>query len=215
MNILEISDNQFAIIPIALILIIFLLGLKKNKKIKNRIDYSKANENIDISLLKKYEQKLLALKDLYKQDLINAELYENKIDLITKRVEEILGDEFDSLPNFQQKVIMDTLKEDIKTKIKIIPSVKRENNIDNLIQAVDSRINKEKIYEEKNSEIIDEVKKSVDASKPMKRKINNKLSEEKIKEEKLIKSIVDDWIAENAKTISKEILQKKIKSLFK
>ena len=58
MNILEISDNQFAIIPIALILIIFLLGLKKNKKIKNRIDYSKANENIDISLLKKYEQKL-------------------------------------------------------------------------------------------------------------------------------------------------------------
>ena len=48
----------------------------------------------------------------------------------------------------------------------------------------------------------------------MKRKINNKLSEEKIKEEKLIKSIVDDWIAENAKTISKEILQK-IKSLFK
>ena len=158
---------------------------------------------------------MLALKDLYKQDLINAELYENKIDLITKRVEEILGDEFDSLPNFQQKVIMDTLKEDIKTKIKIIPSVKRENNIDNLIQAVDSRINKEKIYEEKNSEIIDEVKKSVDASKPMKRKINNKLSEEKIKEEKLIKSIVDDWIAENAKTISKEILQKKIKSLFK
>ena len=149
MNILEISDNQFAIIPIALILIIFLLGLKKNKKIKNKIDYSKANENIDISLLKKYEQKLLALKDLYKQDLINAELYENKIDLITKRVEEILGDEFDSLPNFQQKVIMDTLKEDIKTKIKIIPSVKRENNIDNLIQAVDSRINKEKIYEEK------------------------------------------------------------------
>ena len=149
MNILEISDNQFAIIPIALILIIFLLGLKKNKKIKNRIDYSKANENIDISLLKKYEQKLLALKDLYKQDLINAELYENKIDLITKRVEEILGDEFDSLPNFQQKVIMDTLKEDIKTKIKIIPNVKRENNIDNLIQAVDSRINKEKIYEEK------------------------------------------------------------------
>ena len=69
--------------------------------------------------LKKYEQKLLALKDLYKQDLINAELYENKIDLITKRVEEILGDEFDSLPNFQQKVIMDTLKEDIKTKIKL------------------------------------------------------------------------------------------------
>ena len=59
----------------------------------------------------------------------------------------------------------------------------------------------------KNSEIIDEVKKSVDASKPMKRKVNNKLSEEKIKEEKLIKSIVDDWIAENAKTISKEILQ--------
>ena len=38
----------------------------------------------------------------------------------------------------------------------------------------------------KNSEIIEEVKKSVDASKPMKRKINNKLSEEKIKEEKLI-----------------------------
>ena len=94
---------------------------------------------------------MLALKDLYKQDLINAELYENKIDLITKRVEEILGDEFDSLPNFQQKVIMDTLKEDIKTKIKIIPSIKRENNIDNLIQAVDSRINKEKIYMKKKT----------------------------------------------------------------
>jgi len=64
----------------------------------------------------------------------------------------------------------------------------------------------------KNSDIINEVRKSVGP------KINNAGKNESpadLKDKDLIKSIVEEWLEKNAKEITKDILQKEIKNLFK
>jgi hypothetical protein len=64
----------------------------------------------------------------------------------------------------------------------------------------------------KNSDIINEVRKSVGP------KINNTGKNESpsdLKDKDLIKSIVEEWLEKNAKEITKDILQKEIKNLFK
>ena len=64
----------------------------------------------------------------------------------------------------------------------------------------------------KNSDIINEVRKSV-GPKP-KNTRNNELSDN-LKDKDLIKSIVEEWLEKNAKEITRDILQKEIKNLFK
>ena len=64
----------------------------------------------------------------------------------------------------------------------------------------------------KNSDIINEVRKSV-GSKIKKADENETPAD--LKDEDLIKSIVNEWLEKNAKEITKDILQKEIKNLFK
>ena len=64
----------------------------------------------------------------------------------------------------------------------------------------------------KNSDIINEVRKSVGPKTKNTR--NNELSDN-LKDKDLIKSIVEEWLEKNAKEITKDILQKEIKNLFK
>ena len=64
----------------------------------------------------------------------------------------------------------------------------------------------------KNSDIINEVRKSVGP------RIKNAGETElpvDLKDKNLIKSIVEEWLEKNAKDITKNILQKEIKDLFK
>jgi len=67
----------------------------------------------------------------------------------------------------------------------------------------------------KNSDIINEVRKSVGS------KISNVVkSDEKelftdTNDKDMIKSIVEDWLEKNAKEITRDILHKEIKDLFK
>ena len=63
-----------------------------------------------------------------------------------------------------------------------------------------------------NSDIIDEVRKSVG---PKVRKVSEKESSANFEDKDLIKSIVEEWLDKNAKKITREILQKEIKNLFK
>ena len=63
-----------------------------------------------------------------------------------------------------------------------------------------------------NSDIIDEVRKSVG---PKVRKLSEKESSVNFKDKDLIKSIVEEWLEKNAKEITKDILQIEIKNLFK
>ena len=154
MDILKIFEENLSYLAIGAILVIFLLGLKnKDKKSVDLVEKEEPIErNVDIDLLKKYEEKLIVLKDLYKQELIDSNLYKKKIELIVKRVEDIFGKDFSSFPRFQQKIVMESLKKDIqsKVKVKVHSDVAEEKSIDSLIDAVDKRINRGKrIWEKK------------------------------------------------------------------
>ena len=143
MEILKIFEETSSYLVIGLILVFFLLGFKKNKK---PLELIKKDERIevDIDALTKYEEKLKVLKDLYKQELIDSNLYKNKIELIVKRVEHICGKDLNVLPRFQQKIIMDSLKKDIKSKVRLHSEVIDEKSIDSLIDAVDKKIDRSK-----------------------------------------------------------------------
>ena len=145
MDILKIFENNQAYLAILAIFVIFLLGSKKNKKKKppELVSKDEATE-IDVDALKKYEEKLIVLKDLYKQELIDSNLYKKKIELIVKRVEDIYGKDFNTFPRFQQKIIMDSLKKDIKSKVRLHSDVIDEKSIDSLIDAVDKKIDRSK-----------------------------------------------------------------------
>ena len=76
MDILKIFEENLSYLAIGAILVIFLLGLKnKDKKSVDLVEKEEPIErNVDIDLLKKYEEKLIVLKDLYKQELIESNL---------------------------------------------------------------------------------------------------------------------------------------------
>ena len=145
MDILKIFEDNQSYLAIIAIFVIFLLGLKKNKNKKplELVDKDEATE-IDVDALKKYEEKLIVLKDLYKQELIDSNLYKKKIELIVKRVEDIYGKDFNTFPRFQQKIVMDSLKKDIKSKVRLHSEVIDEKSIDSLIDAVDKKIDRSK-----------------------------------------------------------------------
>ena len=145
MDILKIFEDNQSYLAIIAIFVIFLLGLKKdkNKKPLELVGIDEAIE-IDVDALKKYEEKLIVLKDLYKQELIDSNLYKKKIELIVKRVEDIYGKDFNKSPRFQQKIVMDSLKKDIKSKVTLHSKVIDEKSIDSLIDAVDKKIDRSK-----------------------------------------------------------------------
>ena len=145
MDILKIFEDNESYLAIIAIFVIFLLGSKKNKNKKPHEVVAK-NEaiEIDVDALKKYEEKLIVLKDLYKQELIDSNLYKKKIELIVKRVENIYGKDFNTFPRFQQKIVMDSLKKDIKSKVRLHSEVIDEKSIDSLIDAVDKKIDRSK-----------------------------------------------------------------------
>ena len=145
MDILKIFEDNQSYLAIIAILVIFLLGSKKNKNKKTfeLVAKDEANE-IDIDALKKYEEKLIVLKDLYKQELIDSNLYKKKIELIVRRVEDIYGKDFNTFPRFQQKIVMDSLKKDIKSKVTLHSKVIDEKSIDSLIDAIDKKIDRSK-----------------------------------------------------------------------
>ena len=64
----------------------------------------------------------------------------------------------------------------------------------------------------KNSDIINEVRKSVG---PKIKNVRENESPSDLKDKDLIKSIVEEWLEKNAKEITRDILQKEIKKLFK
>ena len=145
MDILKIFEDNQSYLAIIAIFVVFLLGSKKytNKKPIELVDKEEAIK-IDIDALEKYEEKLIVLKDLYKQELIDSNLYKKKIELIVKRVGDIYGKDFNTFPRFQQKIVMDSLKKDIKSKVRLHSEVIDEKSIDSLIDAVDKKIDRSK-----------------------------------------------------------------------
>tara|TARA_B100000963_G_C22550256_1_gene636441 strand:+ start:477 stop:938 length:462 start_codon:yes stop_codon:yes gene_type:complete len=145
-------------IPFAfiVILLIFLLALpkKKNQKLNKKeiekvemqtISFNQSNRKV----LENAEIKLIALKDLYKQELIDANVYISKTEIIAKNLSKEFGNDIMEIPDLQKRIIFNGLKEEISKKINNIPTKNVKNNLDNLISAVDNRIKAGVISEDK------------------------------------------------------------------
>ena len=113
-------DTINKIIPYAFffIFIIFLLAKKETKKLSTheKIDRTNIQENEKIELLKDAETKLIALKDLYKQELIDANVYLKKTELVANNISKQIGNDIMDLQKIRQKAIFNDLKNEIKKK---------------------------------------------------------------------------------------------------
>ena len=143
------------IIPYAFIfvILIFLLA-RKNKQLKKK-EIIKVDKILPIDdkekrqLLENAENKLMALKDLYNQELIDATIYLKKTELVASNLSNELGNDIMEIPEIQKKIIYSDLKKEIKRKINYNQIDMPKTNIDNLITAVDNKIKSGNIYEEK------------------------------------------------------------------
>lgn len=138
------SNISYQIIPFAFIflMILFYLSLK-NKKKKTGESKTKTEiiDNIDekYEFLENAEKKLLALRDLYKQDLIESRVYFEKTELIAKSINKFTGKEISKF-EVESNYIYEQLKNDINKKVQTISTKKISSNLDKLISDVDKRI---------------------------------------------------------------------------
>ena len=136
------SNISFQVIPFAFlfILLIFLTAIKRNVP-KKQIKIEKEDNLDDFEdFLEDSEKKLLALRELYRQELINLDVYSNKTKNIANRIIKKIGKDINELAYDKNKQIYNQLRNDIKIKANNISDKKSEKNIDSLISAVDKRI---------------------------------------------------------------------------
>lgn len=138
------SNITYQIIPIAFLFIIllFLLSLKKgnNLKNKNTSNALEINKYDFIKFLESTEKKLLALRELYKQDLIDAKVYVDKTELIAKSIVKVTGKNVSQLISEKENSIYAQLKNDIQHKAKSIKTNADKKTLDKLISDVDEKI---------------------------------------------------------------------------
>ncbi len=142
------------IVPYAFLFIflIFLLALRKKKYENNSIEKDKiavTQVQNKKEVLQEAEIKLMALKDLYRQELIDGKIYLNKTELIASKISKEIGSDIMELPKMHQKIIFNDLKQEIKKKINDGNTKNVKTNIDNLISAVDNKIKDGAINEKK------------------------------------------------------------------
>ncbi len=146
------SNITYQIIPVAFLFIIllFFLSLKKGNDLKNKISETKirVNKYDFYKFLESAEKKLLALRELYKQDLIDVNVYINKTELIAKSIVKVTGKDVSELTNEKKKDIYAQLKSDIKHKAKTIKLDSDKKNLDKLISDVDQKIQTGLNYEQ-------------------------------------------------------------------
>ena len=138
------SNFTYQIIPVAFLFILLLLflGLKKNKVTKNLPinDKFKLNQYDFINFLESTEKKLLALRELYKQDLIDAKIYIKKTEIVAESIEKVTGKNVSEMISDKRNNIYSQLKSDISAKAKIIQKTSENNDLDKLISDVDQKI---------------------------------------------------------------------------
>ena len=138
------SNFTYQIIPVAFLFILLLLflGLKKNKITKNipLNDKFKLNQYDFINFLESTEKKLLALRELYKQDLIDAKIYIKKTEIVAESIEKVTGKNLSEMISDKRNNIYTQLKSDISAKAKTIQKTSGNNDLDKLISDVDQKI---------------------------------------------------------------------------
>ena len=138
------SNFTYQIIPVAFLFILLLLflGLKKNKVTKNLPlnDKFNLNQYDFINFLESTEKKLLALRELYKQDLIDAKIYIKKTEIVAESIEKVTGKNVSEMISDKRNNIYSQLKSDISAKAKKIQKTSENNDLDKLISDVDQKI---------------------------------------------------------------------------
>ena len=79
------------------VLLILYLATKKAPKINNESDKEIITYKDSRVFLENAEEKLIALRDLYKQDLINSEIYLKKTDDIANSIARKIGKEISEI----------------------------------------------------------------------------------------------------------------------
>ena len=138
------SNISYQIVPFVFLFILLLLftGMK-NKKTK----ISKVSKTTEKPNLKEYEifllnseKKLIALRELYRQDLIDLNVYVSKTKTVANSIAKTIGKDITALSGNLNIEIHKQLRNNIRVKAKSISTKDSEKNIDNLINAVDKRI---------------------------------------------------------------------------
>ena len=142
------------IIPYAFVFIflLFLLAMKKTKNLPKPSPKEKNPQIFDDEkkkILEQAEQKLLALKDLYSQELIDVKVYIKKTELVASNLSYEMGENMLEINELQKKIVFNDLKKEIKKKIDYQNPIKSKTNIDKLILAVDKKIKTGEIHEKK------------------------------------------------------------------
>ncbi len=149
---MTVIPNEILPYAFCFIFLIFLLAMKKQKIKKEIIKIDKIlplDDKEKRQLLENAENKLMALKDLYNQELIDASIYLRKTEIVASNLSDQLGNDIMEIPEIQKKIIYSDLKKEIKRKIDYNQVDMPKTNIDNLITAVDNKIKSGNIYEEK------------------------------------------------------------------
>ena len=153
----EISSEAipFTFYFLAIIVYIALLGnKKKTHKGKNKEFQIFKHEDEKVrSFLSDSEKKLLALKDLHEQGLIDFDLYLNKTNQIANVVTKIIDNNIFDYGKNKNEQIIDDLKKGIIKKLKKESFTNKKNmDIDSLLVSIDKKIKNNsdkdiKIYE--------------------------------------------------------------------
>lgn len=138
------SNITYQIIPFAFLFVIllFFLSLKKGNNLKNKnfTNTVEINKYDFFKFLESTEKKLLALRELYKQDLIDAKVYVDKTELIAKSIVKVTGKNVNQLIIEKENSIYAQLKNDIQHKAKSIKTNADKKTLDKLISDVDEKI---------------------------------------------------------------------------
>ena len=125
-----------------LLLSYFFLPKKKNTK--KEIVVSKETPLTNYGEHKEFfenaEKKLVALRELYRQELIDVNMYVKKTKLVAESISKLTGKNVKELVETKNDDIYKRLKNDISKKIDNIPSKKNIGDLDKLISDVDKRI---------------------------------------------------------------------------
>ena len=138
------SNISFQIIPFAFIFVVLLFFLAKKKNKKKEVIITKEMPLIDYVEHTKFfedaEKKLIALKELYRQELIDKNMYIKKTELVAQSIFKLTGKNVRELVKTKDEHIYKRLKNNISEKIEKIPSKKHIGDLDKLISDVDKRI---------------------------------------------------------------------------
>ena len=138
------SNITFQIIPFAFIFIVILFFLAKKKNKNKDIITHKETPTTDYKEHKEFfenaEKKLMALRELYRQELIDINIYVKKTELVAQSISRLTGKNVKELVETKNENIYKRLRNDINKKAETIPSKKNVGDLDKLISDVDKRI---------------------------------------------------------------------------